>query len=315
MNNEKHVAPSHDKSWDQKIVWALAVAAAIHVFVFSAAFPLFNNVDEGAHFDLVIKYSQNGVPELLQPLSDEYVNDSVLYSTPEYLENPANFPNEMIPPPPWTQPPENDSPSLLAEKNVESKLLNYETTQAPLYYELAGAWWRLGKTCGIHGGSLPYWLRFLNVLLVPVLVWIGYWAAKLVFPDRHFVQLGVPALLTCMPQSVFYSISNDILSPLCFGLVFICLFRLWQMESPDIRIAALTGLTLAATFLAKVSNLPVLAVAGAVILAKIIQMAKNGKIGSSLVPLATLAVCAGAPSAMWCLWCKRYFDDFTGSRF
>jgi hypothetical protein len=314
MNSESHILPSNVQSWDRNIVWALAVVAAIHVFVFSAAFPLFNNVDEGAHFDLVIKYCQNGIPELLKPMSDEYVNDSVLFSTPEYLKNPATFPNQMIPPPPWTQP-EKDSPSLLAERNIESKLINYETTQAPLYYELAGAWWRVGKACGIQGGSLPYWMRFLNVLLVPALVWIGFGAAKLVFPDRRFVQLGVPALLAFMPQSVFYSISNDILSPLCFGLAFICLIRLWQMETPDIRIAAFTGLTLAATFLAKVSNLPVLAVAGAVILAKIIQMAKKGKLVSSLPPLAMLAICAGAPSAMWCLWCKTYFGDFTGSKF
>ncbi|HEV2329044.1 MAG TPA: DUF2142 domain-containing protein [Verrucomicrobiae bacterium] len=315
MNNERHIASSKDKSWDQKIVWALAITAAIHVFIFSAAFPLFNNVDEGAHFDLVIKYCQSGIPELLQPMSDEYVNDSVLYSTPEYLKNPASFPNKMIPPPPWTQPQENDSPSLLAEKSVESKLLNYETTQAPLYYELAAAWYRLGKMCGIRGGSMPYWLRFLNVLLVSVLVWIGYWAAKLVFPDRRFVQLGVPALLAFMPQSVFYSISNDILSPLCFGLAFICLFRLWQMESPDIRTAVFTGLALAATFLAKVSNLPILAIASTVILAKIIQLAKNGKFACGLPSLAMLAVCAGAPSAMWSLWCKSYFGDFTGSKF
>ncbi|HEX3625295.1 MAG TPA: DUF2142 domain-containing protein [Verrucomicrobiae bacterium] len=314
MNNERQRVSSKVQSRDRSIVWALAVAAAIHVFVFSAAFPLFNNVDEGPHFDLVIKYCQNGIPQLLNPLSDEFINYNVLFSTPEYLRSPAAFPNQTIPPPPWTQPSQTNLPSLLAERNIESKLINYETTQSPLYYELAGAWWRLGKACGIHGGSLPYWLRFLNALLVPVIVWIGYWAAKLVFPDRRFVQLGVPALLAFMPQSVFYSISNDILSPLCFGLAFICLFRFWQTELPDVRLAAFTGLALAATFLAKASNLPILAVAGAVILLKIIQLAKNGKISSSLRSLATLAVCAGVPSAMWSLWCKAYFGDFTGSK-
>ena len=35
-------------------VLLLCLFAAIHVFIFSTAFPFFNNVDEEAHFDLVV---------------------------------------------------------------------------------------------------------------------------------------------------------------------------------------------------------------------------------------------------------------------
>ena len=56
-------------SRERKIVLLLCALAAIHVFVFSAAFPLFNNVDEAAHFDLVLKYSRGDLPQGIENLS------------------------------------------------------------------------------------------------------------------------------------------------------------------------------------------------------------------------------------------------------
>ena len=50
------------KSSEKNFVLLLCVAAAIHVFVFCAAFPFFNNVDEPAQFDLVLKYSHGHAP-------------------------------------------------------------------------------------------------------------------------------------------------------------------------------------------------------------------------------------------------------------
>jgi len=47
---------------ERSIVLALCVAAACRVFLFSAAFPYFNNVDEPAHFDLVMKYWHGEMP-------------------------------------------------------------------------------------------------------------------------------------------------------------------------------------------------------------------------------------------------------------
>jgi hypothetical protein len=44
---------------------------AVRVFVYSAAFPFFNNVDEPWHFDLVVKYSHGQVPRRLEPFSPE----------------------------------------------------------------------------------------------------------------------------------------------------------------------------------------------------------------------------------------------------
>jgi hypothetical protein len=50
------------ESNERKVVLLLALLAAVHVFIFSAAFPFFNNVDEQIHFDLTVKYSQTHVP-------------------------------------------------------------------------------------------------------------------------------------------------------------------------------------------------------------------------------------------------------------
>src|SRR6266478_4914443 len=95
----------------------------------------------------------------------------------------------------------------------------------------------------VHGWIL-YWVRFLNVFVAAGLVWVGFIAAKLIFPDRQFTRLCVPLLLAVWPQSVFYSVQSDVLSPLCFGIAFICLLKFLQAEPPTLPLAIWTGLAL-----------------------------------------------------------------------
>jgi hypothetical protein len=40
--------------YERLLIAGLCVTAAVRIFVFSAAFPFFNNSDEQAHFDLVL---------------------------------------------------------------------------------------------------------------------------------------------------------------------------------------------------------------------------------------------------------------------
>jgi hypothetical protein len=249
----------------------------------------------------------------LEPVSTEVVPYATLYGSPEYAGIPTNYPGGQFPPPPWTQPLEKVRPALVAKTEVWRAVTNYEAAQPPLYYTLAALWWRLGKVCGFHDGRLLYWLRFLNLLVVAILVWMGFAAARLVFPGRRFLRLGVPALLAFIPQSAFYSIQNDVLSPLAFGLAFICLVRLLRAEIPGVRLGILTGLALAATFLTKISNLPLLAVSGLVVLFKIGCLARSGKLRAAGPALAALVLCAGLPMIAWLAWCKHTFGDFTGT--
>jgi hypothetical protein len=158
-----------------------------------------------------------------------------------------------------------------------------------------------------------YWLRFLNLFFVGALVWLGYITARLVFPERELLRLGVPALLAFLPQSAFYSIQNDALSPLAFGAGFILLVQLLRADIPGVRLGILTGLALAATFLTKISNLPLLAVAGLMVLFKIQSLAKSGKLRDAGPSLAALALGAGLPMIAWLSWCKHAFGDFSGT--
>ena len=301
------------ESQERNVIELLCLLAAIHVFVFSAASPFFNNVDEQIHFDLVVKYAQGYLPRSLEPVSAEAVPYAALYGSPEYVGIPTSFPDGQFPPPPWTQPMEKVRPALVARTAAWRAVINYEASQPPLYYTLAAGWWQTGKALGFEGGHLLYWLRFLNIVFIALLVWLGYLAARLVFPERPFLRLGVPALLAFIPQSAFYSIQNDVLSPLTFGLAFICLVKWLRAEVPGIRLGILTGLALALTFLTKISNLPLLAVSGLAVLYKIVCLVRAGKSRAACPALVLLAVCAGLPMIAWLVWCKVVFGDFSGT--
>jgi uncharacterized membrane protein len=295
-----------------KIILLLCCLAAVHVFIFSAAFPPINNVDEQAHFDLAVKYSHGRLPRGLEPISREAMQFIVVYGSQEFLWPPETFPDKKFPPPPWTQPVGKVTQVLLA-REAQWQNANHESSQPPLYYALAGFWWNAGKWLGFEGGHLLYWLRFLNILFGAALVWLGYVTARTVFPDNVFLRLGVPVLLAFLPQTAFYSINNDVLTPLCFGAAFICLINFLGAEIPSARLGTATGLALAATFLAKMSSLPLLAVSALAVLWKISRLAKIKKLRASMPSLASLYFCATLPAGAWAAWCKIHFGDFTGS--
>ncbi len=299
-------------AYERKFIYLLCALAAVRVFIYSAAFPLINNVDEFAHLDLSVKYSHGDFPRRMDPICREAMEYLVIYGSQEFLWPPQVFPGGKFLPPPWTQPLEKTAPLLLArEQKWEGP--NWESSQPPLYYLLTGLWWRVGGWLGFEGGRLVYWLRFLNILFVVAVVWMGYRAARLIFPDNSFMQSGVPALVAFLPQTAYYSIDNDILSPVCFGVVFICVIKLWQTEEPSLRLGTTTGLSMAAVFLTKISNVPMLAVAFIPVFWKIYQMKKGHQLRAGLPAWVALFCCAFLPVAAWMAWCKIHFGDFTGS--
>ena len=92
-----------------------------------------------------------------------------------------------------------------------------------------------------------------------------------------------------------------------------CLVKFLRADAPGVRLGIATGLALAATFLTKISNLPLLAVSGAVVLFKMWNLSKVGKLRAAFPALASLALCAGLPIACWLAWTKYNFGDFTGT--
>jgi len=296
---------------ERKIILLLCLLAAAHVFIFSAALPFYSNVDEQMHFDLVVNYSQGKIPRALTPPNAEALPFMVIYGTPEFLWTPAS---PVIPPPPWKLPMADVREKLIAKSDgYQSHFQNHEAASPPLYYSAAGAWWRLGKMLGLDGVHLLYWLRFLNVPLVAALVWLGWRSAKKVFPENYFIRVAVPALIAFLPQTTFYAINNDIFSPLTFGAAFVLLLYFWDAEIPSAKVSVAVGLALAATFLTKISNLPLLAVAVIFIALKFFRLARTGKMQVSAPALYFLLLCAGLPTIGWMTWCKTNFGDFTGS--
>ena len=157
----------------RSFVFALCVLAAIRVFVFAAAFPFFNNVDEQAHVDLVVKYSHAKPPRGIEPFAPEEALYFAVYSTPEYFVKPEQY-GGQYPPPNWLLP-QNDLQKILDDEIPfwESRL-NHESGEPPLYYALAGGWMNVGRVLGLRGLFLLYWVRFLNIGLAAALVWIGF---------------------------------------------------------------------------------------------------------------------------------------------
>ncbi len=296
---------SNERHWVQ----LLCLAAVLHAFIFITAFPFFTSVDEEAHFDLAVKYSQGHPPRAMDKLSDETMNYYIVYSSQEYGRIPP--PHKRYPPPVWTASPGIAAPIVTARRVLWNGP-NHESSQPPLYYTLAGLWWRLGGLLGFHGGFLLYWLRYLNLVLIVLLVWLGYATARLVFPEDKFLRLGAAALIAFFPQPAFYSLQNDMLSALNFGLAFFLLLKIYRAEVPGLKRGIAAGLALAATFLTKASNLPLLEVAALFLCVKIYQMASNGKIRRAAPALVALTACAVLPTIAWMAWCKYNFGDLLG---
>ena len=307
--------PGADTGKSERItVLLLALLGAAHVFVFSAAFPFFSVNDEQAHFDLVMRYAKAEPPRGLSHTDEAALPFIVWFSSAEYLSTPKSQPGGHFAPPPWTLPAGEAARRLAPRARFwRDTVMNHEASQPPLYYALAAGWWKIGGLLPMSDGDRLLWLRLLNAVFLAALVWLAALAARNVFPENKFIRLAVPALTAFFPQSVFYAVNNDIASPLAFGAAFVLLLKFRGMETPTAKIGAATGLALAAAFLAKTSNLPLLAVAGFFLALKIFSLARRGKLRASFPALLVLFVTAALPAAGWMAWCKMNFGDLTGS--
>src|SRR5207248_2475623 len=310
MKGRPPVGPS--SSYEFWWVIGFCVFAAVRVLFFSAAFPFFNNVDERRHFDLVMKYAYGDVPrgvELISPATLPYLSR---YASPEFLSAPEDFEGGYFGPM-WKHPAEEVAPTIARIEDIWSRTPNQECSQPPLYYITAAGWFHIGQWMRMKDGSALYWVRFLNVVFVAALVWLAYVAARMIFPDQVALRLGIPLLIASIPQDAFYGIDNDVLAPICFGLTFICLLRWVRCNPPGITLGIAIGLCIAATYLTKLSNLPLILVAIGVLAWWYLEQARCGKLRSEIPALCALVACAAIPSIAWMLWMKSHFGDFTGA--
>lgn len=297
---------------DARLIVALCcVLIAARVFVFSAGFPLFNNVDERAHVDLVLKYSHGAVPRGVENYSAESARYFTFYSSPEYLLDPNK---EDYGPPLWTMAAPQREQAVEAAMPMWLNRPNHESGEPPLYYALGGAWSNLGRTFGLNESAFLYWIRFLNVPLAIALVLLGYKSARVIFPDRPFIGIGAATLLTVWPQTSFYSIQADSMSAITFAIVFIGLAKLWQSERPNVLVAAWIGLATSATCFAKTANLPLVFVVMLAVIFKSVALARTRQLHRALSILAAFLICAAIPIGIWFAWNENHFGDPTATK-
>lgn len=297
---------------DKWIIALLCILAAARVFFYSASFPFFTNLDEQAHLDLVIKYSSGHYPQSFEKLSTETAYYIPRYESPEYFNVAADQPGGKFQAPPWTKS-ESSMLRYYQEGTVfwSSNYVNHESSQAPLYYLAAGIWKNIGELLGITGGHLLYWIRFLNILFIVSLVVIASKIAKELFPDDAFLTFAVPALVAFIPQDSYYTIENDVLSPVFFGVTFLFLIKYINSQLRSTPLAIATGISIAATMLVKTTNLPLLPV---VLISILLIAKKSRKVNREFfLSLSIIFTCAIIPLIVWCTRNYQTFGDFTGS--
>ena len=111
---------------ERVLILLLCVAAALRVFIFSAAFPFFSNIDEDLHFDLITQYSHGQIPRSFEPLKEETLNWIVPYASPEFLSLPEQFPGGKFPTPLWKQSWSKVEPEIAATRAAWSREANFE---------------------------------------------------------------------------------------------------------------------------------------------------------------------------------------------
>ena len=116
----------------RKLILLLCAIAAVRVFIFSAAFPFFNNVDEQAHVDLVMKYARGELPRDLGHYSAESAHYISLYGTPEFFMAPQQFQANDFPPPNWTLPAEQREQAVNTISTWWRSNQNHESGEPPL---------------------------------------------------------------------------------------------------------------------------------------------------------------------------------------
>jgi hypothetical protein len=189
---------------------------------------------------------------------------------------------------------------------------NPDAFAPPLYYFVAGAWYRAGAAIGLHDFRLLYWTRFLNAGLYALLVALTWQFCARFLPDRPEIGWGAAALLAVFPQDVVYAITSDALAPAAAMLAIYLLMDWGERQTPGRARAAAAGVATAAALLVKLSNVPVLAVAVWVIARRIWRSRRGTRtLGGAEIVVATLSV--AVPVAAWAIYCHHQSGDFAGS--
>ena len=257
---------ARNQTW---IAGASCCFALLRILIFAAGFPLFNNVDEQDHYEMVYRYAHGFAPEKTLPQTDpEMARVFTLYGSPEYFVSAELLQSVHMDVPIAQLPAPMKEMQYQRVLNTWTKQSAFEAQSPPVYYLVAGVWYRLGALLGWREWALAYWVRFLNAFVYAVFVWISFLFVKQVYPERAFLCVAVPVFLAVFPQDVFFGMNRDILSPLLAASVLLLFFRALRQQ-PGWKLELVAGAFLAGlSFLTDVSNFVLFGVA-AIILCKL----------------------------------------------
>ena len=294
---------------EKTLVTVLCAFAAVRLFVFIAAFPTFNNVDEFFHFDTISKYAQGEIPRKgSNGFGREAMILNSIYGTPEYFRA---FPKGQVPVPCWRYPTQTAAAEVMRAVSEHQTLVNYRSGDPPLYYLLAALWCRVGRLAGLDGGFLLYWIRFLNIPIAVATVYLAHIFARGLFPSSLNLRIGAPLLVAFLPQDVFYGMNSDVLSPLVGGACLYGLVRIYIGQEGTLFHAG-SGLLLAAAFLTKLTNSVLFPIAGGLLLLKAIQRRHAASARSENLRLVAFLAAAALPVLVWMGWSLHAWGSALG---
>jgi len=286
------------KRYENVLIVVVGIIAIVRIFVFSAAFPFFNNVDEQFHFDTVVNYAHGYLPgngaSTFNPESAKIIAG---YGTPEY------FHRESAP---------VRRPFSAARENEWLHSINYEEHSSPVYYMCAGAWYNLGRLFGLQGGYLLYWIRFMNMPVYALFLWVAYLFCRDMEPDNQYLRIGVMLLLSFFPQNVFYSINSDVMSPLFFICGLFLLARIYG-DNRSWRLYPLAGIMIAGTVLVKLSNLPALLIFSIMIGMLVKKIHSTGHLAVRAPNIVAMLAALAVPLVVWIGVNLYTLGDMTGA--
>lgn len=296
-----------------RIVILLSIYAAIRIWFFAAAFPLFNNVDEQSHFASIQMFVDGHLPGRKLPLFDPVsARIASLYSSPEYFNAEdllvrigQNVPISRLPA-------GRRETRFRSEFAYWSQHVNFEAQAPPLYYVAAAAWYRLGALLGISDWGLPYWIRFLNAPIYALLVWISYRVARLAFPANTFLFLSVPALIAVFPQDVFFGIGRDVLSAPLIAVALVLMMKAADRRAGRHWHLYLGSFVVGLAFLANLSNCVAFAALAAALF-NWLEASEESRLRKIRVAVLAMLTAIVLPSA-WMLYNHVAVGDLTGSR-
>jgi hypothetical protein len=300
---------------EKPIIAVLVTLTALRVAAYSLAFPFFNNVDEQMHADLVVKIARGYWPaERWERFDAESIRLFLSYGSPEYLapaDERAAGRQRVLP---------RDLPPGIAASIGQrhraqwSRLPNHEAHTPPIYYSLAAAGYEVGGWLKLAGIQRLYLAKLVNVPIVALFVWLAYRFCRRWYPDRPEIRIGVAVLLTFLPQDLFYSLNSDVLSPLLYTTSLMLLLSWYRAESPRAWLGMALGLAIGFAFLVRYTNVVLVVIAGALGLAKLRAISREGRGAKGLGALSTVALGAAAPVAIVFLRNAILLGDFTGTQ-